>query len=86
MKLILTIGATILLLLHQFTAVAGASKLVSGAAAGTLPNAGQVGTQLVGDAGLALLVLLMITILSVYKPWGLTRYGRRKKEIGRAHV
>jgi hypothetical protein len=25
-----------------------------------------------------ILVLLVITILSVYKPWGLTRYGRRK--------
>lgn len=78
-KFTLTIGATILLLLHQFTAVARAAKLVSGAMAGTLPSVGRVGTQLVGDAGLGILVLLMITTLSVYKPWGLTRYGRRKK-------
>lgn len=77
-KLALTIGSTLLLLLHQFTAVAGAAKLASGAAAGTLPNVGGVGTQLVGDAGLAILVLLMVTTISVYKPWGLTPYGLRK--------
>lgn len=35
--------------------------------------------QLVADAAAALLVLLAATILSVYKPWGLTEYGRRKQ-------
>ena len=30
------------------------------------------------DAALAALVLLLITTLSVYKPWGLTSYGRRR--------
>ena len=78
-KLVLTILATILLLLHQFTAVAGAARRVSAAAPGTLPEVGQLGTQLVGDAGLALLVLLVITTLSVFKPWGRTLYGRRKQ-------
>ncbi len=34
--------------------------------------------QLVADAGAALLVLLVITALSVYKPRGLTPYGWRK--------
>lgn len=77
-KLALTMGSTFLLLLHQFTAVAGAAKLVSGSAAGTLPSVGRVGTQLAGDAGLAILVLLMVTTISIYKPWGLTRYGLRK--------
>lgn len=79
-KFALTIGATILLLLHQFTAVAVAASRVSGAAAGTLPEVGRLGTQLVGDAGLAVLVLLATTTLSVYKPWGLTRYGRRTQD------
>ena len=78
MKLALTIGSTLLLLLHQFSAVARAAKLVSGAPAGTLPSIGRVGIQLVGDAGLAILVLLMVTTISVYKPWGLTPYGLRK--------
>jgi len=31
-------------------------------------------------ASLALLALLVTTTLSVYKPWGKTRYGRRKAE------
>ncbi len=58
-KFTLTIGATFLLLLHQFTAVAEAARRVSGAAPGTLPDVGQLGSQLVGDAGLAVLVLLV---------------------------
>jgi hypothetical protein len=38
------------------------------------------GTQLVVHAIGGLLVLLVITVLSVYKPWGLTRYGQRKQQ------
>ena len=79
-KLTLTIGATLLLLLHQFTAVAGAARRVSAAAPGTFPEVGRLGTQLVSDAGLAVLVLLVTATLSVYKPWGSTRYGRRKQQ------
>lgn len=78
-KLVLTIGATLLLLLHQFNAVAGAARRVSMAPAGIRPEVGSVGIQLVGDAGLALVVLLVIATLGVYKPWGLTRYGLRKR-------
>ena len=77
-KFVLTILATILLLQHQFTAVARAARSVSETAPGTLPEVGHLGTQLVSDAGLGLLVLLMITTLSVFKPWGRTRYGRRE--------
>jgi ABC-type Fe3+ transport system permease subunit len=40
---------------------------------------GRVGIQLVADSGIALLVLLATTTLAVYKPWGMTRYGRRKQ-------
>jgi hypothetical protein len=80
LKFALTIGATVLLLLHQFTAVAVAASRVSATPAGTLPEVGRLGTQLVGDAGLAVLVLLATTTLSVYKPWGLTRYGRRVQQ------
>jgi hypothetical protein len=36
-------------------------------------------TQLVADAGAALGVLLVATTLSVYKPRGMTKYGRRKQ-------
>jgi hypothetical protein len=35
-------------------------------------------------AGLALLVLLVTTVLGVYKPRGMTRYGWRKQQVGRS--
>jgi len=73
MKFALTIGATALLLLHQFTAVAGAAHRVLTASAGPLPDLGRLATQLVLDSGLALLVLVATTILSVFKPWGRIR-------------
>jgi len=76
-KFVLTVGATILLLLHQFVAVAGAARRVAETPVGTLPDVGRLGPQLVGDAGLAVLTLLVTTTLSVYKPWGRTPYGRR---------
>lgn len=77
-KFVLTVLSTLLLLLHQFTAVAAAAERVSRAALGTLPReeVGRLGTQLVFDAGLALLVLVAITVLSIFKPWGRTPYGR----------
>ncbi|MGH7931484.1 MAG: hypothetical protein ACREQV_27265 [Candidatus Binatia bacterium] len=36
--------------------------------------------QLVVHAAGGLLALLAATILSVYKPWGMTSYGRRKQQ------
>jgi len=79
-KLLLTILSTALLVLHQYTAVEGAAKRVLEAAAETLPSAGRLGTQLVVDASLAILALLTATTLAVYKPRGLTSYGRRKQQ------
>jgi hypothetical protein len=81
-KLLLTIAATLALLLHQFTAVAQAARLASGAAADALAGLelNSLGTQLLADASLAVVLLLIVTTLSVYKPWGRTRYGRRKQQ------
>jgi hypothetical protein len=76
-KLVLTLGATLLLLLHQFTAVADAARRVTTSAAGTLPDLARLGVQLVADAALAVAVLVVTTTLSIYKPWGRTRRGRR---------
>lgn len=79
-KFILTIFATVALLLHQFTAVKKAAEIASGSEA-IYPNVelSRLGLQLVGDASFAILVLLTAVVLSVYKPWGLTRYGRLKQ-------
>jgi hypothetical protein len=77
-KFLWTVFATGLLLLHQYSAVTMAAKRVLAAPAGSLPSAGRLGTQLVVDASLALLVLLTAATLAVYKPRGLTSYGRRR--------
>ncbi len=59
-----------------------AAKRVSGAAAETLFRAdfGPLKTELVRAPSLAILLLLVVTTLGVYKPWGLTRYGQRKQQ------
>jgi uncharacterized membrane protein YidH (DUF202 family) len=82
LKFGLAILATLALLLHQFVAVAAAAKRVSGAAAETLFSAelGPLKTELVRAPSFAILLLLVVTTLGVYKPWGLTRYGQRKQQ------
>lgn len=73
-KLLLTILATIVLLLNMQTV-----SFLAGVAAetGSADLVGMWGELL--HAGVGLLVLLLITILSVYKPRGMTRYGLRKQ-------
>jgi hypothetical protein len=82
MKFGLAIFATIALLIHQFAVMAVAARRVSGAAAETLfsTDLGPLKTELVRAPSLAILLLLVVTTLGVYKPWGLTRYGRRKQQ------
>ncbi|MES2178031.1 MAG: hypothetical protein V4550_09220 [Gemmatimonadota bacterium] len=75
-KLLSSVFATFLLLLHQFTAVAAAAKSVSASALRDVPNLGQTAPQLVADAGVAVALLIGITLLSIFKPWGRTRFGQ----------
>ena len=81
-KLLLAILATVVLLVHMQPI----SYMASVAAETTLSSADlrQLRIQLVADAGAALLVLLVATALSVYKPRGMTPYGwrRRDKQCG----
>ncbi len=72
-KLLMTIPATILLLVHMQPI----SRMAEAAAQATLSSTdlGRLRMQLVVEAGAALLVLLVATALSVYKPQGRTRYG-----------
>ena len=76
-KLVVSLLATILLLLHQFTAVREAARR---AELGV--PVGQIGVQLVLDASAAIAILLFATVLSIYKPWGLTRWGVRARDAG----
>lgn len=77
-KFLLTVGAVTVLLLHMPTL----SRVAGVAAETTLagPDLREPRVQLVVHAGGGLLVLLSATVLSVFKPWGRTRYGRRKSD------
>jgi hypothetical protein len=79
-KFLLTVGATGLLL--HMNAVSRASAVATGSLGGIGFRALQI--RLVFDAGLARLVLLTATTLSVYKPWGRTPYGQHKDREERA--
>jgi hypothetical protein len=76
-KFLLTTAATIVLLRH----LAAVSRMSGIAAETTLSSADfrALRIQLLVHAAGGLLVLLAATTLSVYKPWGMTWYGRRKQ-------
>ncbi len=78
-SLALTVLSTAVLLLHMPTvsALADVAREADGA------DLGRLGGDLF-HAGGGLLVLLVITVLNVYKPRGMTRYGRRKQQEERA--
>lgn len=74
-KLLLTVLATVLLLLH--TRPIGLVASVAAVRALSSTDLRPARTQLVFDAAAALAMLLLTTTLSVFKPRGLTSYGRR---------
>ena len=79
-KLFLTVFATIVLLLKM--KVIGYVARVAATTALSSADLGRPRMELVVHAAGGLLVLLVITILSVFKPWGFTRYGRRNCRSG----
>lgn len=82
LSLVLTILATVVLFLHMPT-VSAFARLAT-----EMPSAsiGGLGGELF-HAGVGLLVLLVIQLLNVYKPRGLTPYGWRKQQERRvAHA
>ncbi len=81
-KLLITVFATLLLLVHMqpvghLARVVAATTLAKGDLAG-------LRLQLVADAGAALVALVVAAVLSVYKPRGLTQYGRRRQREERS--
>ena len=77
-KFLLTTSGTIILLQHM-----QAVTRLSGIAAEMILSATDfraLRIQVVVHAGGGLLVLLAATVLSVYKPWGMTPYGQRKQQ------
>lgn len=72
-KLVLTLIATVVLVLYAQTVSTVAGMAVDPAMSGMdLP------TALLHTGG-GLVVLLLTTVLAIYKPRGLTRYGQRKR-------
>jgi hypothetical protein len=69
-KLVLTVAATIVLLVHMRTV-----SHVADVAASANPDFGSLQVQLLVHAGGGVLVLLSTTTLSIYKPFGRTRWG-----------
>ncbi len=78
-KLILTVLATAILLLH--TQPIDRVATVAMRAVLTTSDLQAVRIRLIGDASAALFVLFVTTTLSVYKPWGMTPYGVRQQLV-----
>ena len=76
-KLVITILATLILLVHTQPI-----ELLAGVAAKTAVFSANLHSEqilMVNASSAALLVLLVVTALSYYKPRGMTRYGWRKQ-------
>ncbi len=71
----LSVVGTAVLLGHMRT-VSGLAGMTTEALAAA--SADQLKLQLVVHAAGGLVILLIATTLSIYKPWGKTAYGRRK--------
>ena len=78
LSLVLTILATVVLLMHMQTVsdVVRIAAATPSAAVGGLPGE-------VAHGGVGMLVLLVIQVLNMYKPRGLTSYGWRKHQARR---
>ena len=79
-KLLITVVATIVLLMYMQTLSFMAGEAADSADLGELRNPSPA-----LHAGAAVLLLLVAASLAVYKPRGMTRYGRRKQRELRAH-
>jgi hypothetical protein len=77
-KLFLTVFATAVLLLHMYpTGQVAEAAVASDASFAVLHS---LRTQLVADAAAGLLMLVVATVLSIYKPRGVTPLGSRRGE------
>jgi len=74
-KLVLTLVSTIVLLAKM--PLMGRAALLAAQMAPSNPDLRFAGTQLLIHSSGGLLMLLAITVLSVLKPWGRTRYGQQ---------
>jgi hypothetical protein len=78
-KLGLTLFATGGLTVHQATAITEAARLAADATVPLLQSGRlrELGVQLLADSGIAVVLLLCITLIAFYKPWGVVGYVTR---------
>lgn len=81
-KFSLAVFAIFALLMHQVSAISVAAARVTGAAADTLlgPGLESLKVELVRAPALAIVLLLTAATLGMFKPWGLTPYGKRLQQ------
>jgi hypothetical protein len=78
LKLLITAFSTVILLIYM-----GTFRQMAGVAADPVVELGLVrNPSPLVHAVLALILLLVATVLGIYKPFGMTPYGRRKQEQG----
>ena len=82
LKILITVPSSLMLLVHMqpISYIAGVAEKTPL----SIADLHGLKIQLVVEAGAALLVLIVATALSVYKPKGLTRYGWRMQRQQRA--
>ena len=79
LKLLMTVLATIVLLIHMQPIDLLADVAANTAVFGADLQSRQL--MMVTASSAALIVLIVLTVLSVYKPQGMTRYGWRKQHL-----
>ena len=84
LKLVITVLITLILLVHTRPIDLLASAAAKTAVLGADLHGAQL--QMVIASGAALVVLFVLTVLSVYKPRGMTPYGQRKQDEQRKDV
>jgi len=87
-KLVLTAFATAALFVHQSTAIAEAARLAADWTAPLLQSGRlrELRNQLVADSSIAVVLLLGISLISFYKPWGVLGYVTRSLKFFLAAV
>jgi hypothetical protein len=91
-KFLITVATVLLLLLHSnsllpalaHAAIDGSAVVMEGQAHGHGDIPPRV--HLVIAAGGTLLLLFITTALSIYKPWGKTKFGRTVRNLGRGEA
>lgn len=80
-KFVLTLVPVILIPLSLLPGYAELVDVVNAAPSGQLADVGASGTSMVGAAVVSTTMYLTSTVLSIVKPWGRTRWGKRRQAV-----